>query len=547
MQINFAKRGQWAESFGSGMVNLTDSCVKAAFGKYHKLRPAETLFDWLEKEGINVPEQDRYYKFFSVFDFEAVLEKREENVKGRNIKSRHVPASFSLCSNIPDHTKAIHEVSDGDSQELVDKMVLHQLTHQRAASRIMREKFKYVIDQFQREMYDIENENPELSKKKFFDKDHPVCKRHNKLKSLHASLLKYCDQLPILGFNSQKYDIPLIRRFLPSSLARLDTIPDFVIKKTNSYMAVSTKKLKYLDLTNYLAAGTSLDSFYRAYNVATPKGTFPYEWFDSIEKLDYKGLPPQTQFYSSLSKQGIDAYTYMSCWGVWHMHDMKTFADYVRYYNDHDVIGMIEGIEKLLAIENEQGLDVFKESVSLATLTQKYLQRNLDENDYFCGISEEHKHIHKDLKTLGIVGGPSIIFHRYHEANVTKIKGKHLCKKVIGFDANALYLSCTGKEMCTGYYSLREKKNEYRRETNSVRKVFNGLNILELSIISISAMPSIRHTEKNESGITVLMDFVSLRTLYMNIMVVIIMVIVVKIKIQRSGKELKSEKKSCRI
>ena len=31
---------------------------------------------------------------------------------------------------------------------------------------------------------------------------------------------------------------------------------------------------------------------------------------------------------------------------------------------------MIEGIEKLLAIENEQGLDVFKESVSLATLTQ---------------------------------------------------------------------------------------------------------------------------------------------------------------------------------
>ena len=233
------------------------------FYKGGKLRPAETLFDWLEKEGINVPEHDRYYKFFSVFDFEAVLEKREENVKGRNIKSRHVPASFSLCSNIPDHTKAIHEVSDGDSQELVDKMVLHQLTHQRAASRIMREKFKYVIDQFQREIYDIENENPELSKMKFFDKDHSVCKRHNKIKSLHASLLKYCDQLPILGFNSQKYDIPLIRRYLPSSLARLDTIPDFVIKKTNSYMAVSTKKLKYLDLTNYLAAGTSLDSFYR--------------------------------------------------------------------------------------------------------------------------------------------------------------------------------------------------------------------------------------------------------------------------------------------
>ena len=60
------------------------------------------------------------------------------------------------------------------------------------------------------------------------------------------------------------------------------------------------------------------------------------------------------------------------------------------------------------------------------------------------GISAEHKHIHKDLKTLGIVGGPSIIFHRYHEANITIIKGKNICKKVIGLDENALYLSCTG-------------------------------------------------------------------------------------------------------
>lgn len=68
-------------------------------------------------------------------------------------------------------------------------MVLHQLTHQEAASRIMREKFKYVIDKFQGEINQIENEFPELPKKKFFDKEHPACKRHNKLKSLFASLL----------------------------------------------------------------------------------------------------------------------------------------------------------------------------------------------------------------------------------------------------------------------------------------------------------------------------------------------------------------------
>ena len=51
---------------------------------------------------------------------------------------------------------------------------------------------------------------------------------------------------------------------------------------------------------------------------------------------------------------------------------MDTFCDYVRYYNNHDVIGLVQGIEKILVIENNNKLDVFKESVSLPGLTQHY-------------------------------------------------------------------------------------------------------------------------------------------------------------------------------
>ena len=102
-----------------------------------------------------------------------------------------------------------------------------------------------------------------------------------------------------------------------------------------------------------------------------------------MEKLKYKGLPPQSCFRSTLKRTEIDAYTYMSCWREWHKQGMKTFADYLKYYNDGDVIGLVEGIEKMSKIKFEQGLDVFKESVSLASLTQIYLQRKLDKNDYF--------------------------------------------------------------------------------------------------------------------------------------------------------------------
>ena len=170
----------------------------------------------------------------------------------------------------------------------------------------------------------------------------------------------------------------------------------------------------------------------------------------------------------------MDAYTYMSCWREWHEQGMKTFADYLKYYNDRDVIGLVEGIEKMSEIKFEQGLDIFKESVSLASLTQIYLQRKLGKNDYFCGIAAEHKHIYKDLKHLGIVGGASILFHRYQEAGKTLIKDKNLCKKVCGFDANALYLSCLGQDMCTGPYTLREKRMATKNMLNIVRRLFNG-------------------------------------------------------------------------
>ncbi len=50
-----------------------------------------------------------------------------------------------------------------------------------------------------------------------------------------------------------------------------------------------------------------------------------------------------------------------------------------------------------------------------------------------------------------IVGGPSIIFNRYHEANKTYIRnGDKICKIIIGYDANALYLWAISQKMPPG-------------------------------------------------------------------------------------------------
>ncbi|CEG41884.1 hypothetical protein PHYSODRAFT_330091 [Plasmopara halstedii] len=77
---------------------------------------------------------------------------------------------------------------------------------------------------------------------------------------------------------------------------------------------------------------------------------------------------------------------------------------------------------------------------------KKLLEFNSDRLVY--SIDKEEKDIYAKMKA-NIAGGPSIIFNRYAKRNETKIRGK-LCKKIIGYDANALYLWALGNEMPCG-------------------------------------------------------------------------------------------------
>ena len=105
----------------------------------------ETIFERLDKIGINVPQTDRYYDFVSVFDFEAIQVPNPHVSYGRDILYTHIPATFSVCTNIPGFETPVHVQSDGDPQNLVNKMVHLQLDHSKKASSIMREKFQQIL------------------------------------------------------------------------------------------------------------------------------------------------------------------------------------------------------------------------------------------------------------------------------------------------------------------------------------------------------------------------------------------------------------------
>ena len=64
-------------------------------------------------------------------------------------------------------------------------------------------------------------------------------------------------------------------------------------------------------------------------------------------------------------------------------------------------------------------LDIFKKGISLPGISLKYAMKTTDAN--FAIYGEKFKWFYKDLRQA-ITGGPSIIFSRHQEKDVTKIR-----------------------------------------------------------------------------------------------------------------------------
>ena len=75
------------------------------------------------------------------------------------------------------------------------------------------------------------------------------------------------------------------------------------------------------------------------------KGFYPYEYMDSIEKLNDTEPPPLKAFYSKLSGRGINEKNYKHVWNVWNTFKMKIFKEYHELYNVTDVLLLADVFE----------------------------------------------------------------------------------------------------------------------------------------------------------------------------------------------------------
>lgn len=400
----------------------------------------------------------RYYPFRATYDIETMFKPTD---KERSAKlewvNRHSIVSISICSNVPNY-KTPKNFAVDDTPNIVEASLEY-------LDQIGEEAYNYLCHEYNHIFNSIntiiEGDLDGVPKENMAQE-----RQLHPLDALEKKLHRYLHELPVIGFNSGKYDINAMKIDFFSVLAERNLI-QYAVKRNNNFMCVKTKNLKFLDITNYLAPGFSYGEYLKAYKCTEEKGHFPYEWLTSVDKLNDSRLPPHDAFFSKLKNANITDEEYQHCQSVFTEFNMTSMKDFLVWYNNKDVKPMLEAIEKMFQFYKNRKIDMFKDGISVPGLTLKYMFQDLP--FYFTLATEKYKDVYHLLKN-NIVGGPSIVFHRYHEKDVTSIRPNEYdnpkpCKKIVGFDANALYLWSIMQDMPTGHFSVRKAENEFKRIT----------------------------------------------------------------------------------
>jgi hypothetical protein len=120
------------------------------------------------------------------------------------------------------------------------------------------------------------------------------------------------------------------------------------LKTGNCYRVITSDHLNFLDVSQFLAAGTSLDKWLKAYKCEVQKAIFPYEWLDNYNKLNDVKLPEYKFWFSSLKNKNVGMDEYNDAIKLFNDNNFRNMFDYLEYYNNCDVIPMVEAINKML-------------------------------------------------------------------------------------------------------------------------------------------------------------------------------------------------------
>lgn len=452
-------------------LKATKPCTKVKLtyrGGVYKNKP--TVFEELAMFGICVKDEKlKIYPYKITYDFEAYFKKPRASLNTPKIKieDNHLPLSASVASDFPNYEEAVCFIreSDSDSDPLVERVFTYITNLTLIIGDTVKNQHQDTLDTLNETISTTLEQEKKVSSEvggKSPYKTHPLV-------ALKIRYLRWIHQVPVVGFNSGKYDLNLIKKTFHQYLSEKGEEQIHVTKRNNQYLSIATRHFILLDILNYLAPGYSYANYLKGFTKTEVKGFFPYDWMTSVRKLNNTLLPPQCVWYNKLTKSGISDADYAICQKLWKDAKMETFRDYLIHYNNSDVKPFVSALNNHCSFFTARGIDMFKDGITLPGLTLRFLFQKVDQNVPYVLFNQRASKLH-DLLQNQLVGGPAIIFHRHHEKNVTKIRvddygvEARVCKHLLGVDANSLYLKCMSEKHCSGFYVHRKNENDFKPE-----------------------------------------------------------------------------------
>ena len=233
----------------------------------------ETLFDKLDSFGIKYTSEQKLFRNLAISDFELICV-QEETFRDTNTTTwiwKHVSISASISSKLGENQfssanliliTSLHLLFESQSQAKMKNLFLDIKTTIKIRLGSILEKLTQRHNRRETADFDMSQD----------DCDSEICastqflqKQKNQLIDLQETLERYCNVLPVFGFNSAKYDLNLIKSYLLATVVNERYIEHTVIKKANQFNSFKFGDFQLLDIMNFLGGATSLDSFLKAY------------------------------------------------------------------------------------------------------------------------------------------------------------------------------------------------------------------------------------------------------------------------------------------
>ena len=188
---------------------------------------------------ITVDKDLRFYPFFITYDLESLL--LIDNLPAPSTSSswtqEHRPVSFSLCSYVPSHTHPVCE-NDSDVSYLISTFVKRGREIQTTAAKFMKNRFANVSKQLELECKKLQELSEEIVDESDSDEKRVInTPLLNHIRRIQNNLETYMTEIPVLGYNSSKYDLNLIKTL--STRNAISTCASATASSNSSILVIS--------------------------------------------------------------------------------------------------------------------------------------------------------------------------------------------------------------------------------------------------------------------------------------------------------------------